>query len=96
MESLGLAATIALKFLGAVSGAILALVFLPPTTRGEFIRRFSLSLASGIIFGDPAKDYLRWPDTWQMYLASSAGVAMLSWFVMGAIVRLIGAWKPKE
>ncbi len=92
----GFLATLALKLLGAVAGAVLALVFLPPKTRTEFIRRAALSVIAGIIFGDPVHEWLKWPDTWQMNLAASAGTAMVSWFAAGAVVRVIASWKPSD
>lgn len=92
----GFLAAIALKLLGALAGAVLALVFQPPKTRTEFIRRASLSIICGIIFGDVARDYLKWLDTWQMNLASSAGTSLLSWFIIGAVIRVIGKWTPPK
>lgn len=87
--------TAVVKFLGSVSGSVLALVWLPPKTRSEFVRRAVLSLVCGFIFGDVLRIQLHWPDTWQMDLAASAASAMLAWFVMGAVVRVIGSWKQK-
>ncbi len=87
---------LALRLLGALAGAVLALVFQPPKTRTEFIRRASLSLICGIIFGDVVRDYLKWLDTWQMNLASSAGTSLLSWFLIGAAIRVIGRWTPPK
>jgi hypothetical protein len=96
MDSAGvLMTTLALKFSGAFAGAVLALVFLPPKSRGEFVRRAVLSLIAGLIFADPLRDWLKWPETWQMDLAAATAVAMLSWFVIGAAVRIIGSWKQK-
>jgi hypothetical protein len=92
----GFLVDLALKALGSVSGAVLALVFQPPKNRAEFVTRAAFSVISGLIFGDIAREYFKWADTWQMVLAASAATAMLSWFIMGAVVRLIGAWKPKE
>ncbi len=96
MESAGaVTTTLALKFLGAFAGAVIALVFLPPKTRNEFFRRAGISLLTGLIFGDAVHDYLKWAPSWQMELAASALTAMMSWFVIGAAVRIIGSWKGK-
>lgn len=89
-------ATISIKLLGSLAGAVLALVFLPPKTRGEFIRRFSLSLIAGLLFGDGVHDYFKWGDTWRMDMAAAAVTSMLSWFVIGAALRIIGSWKPTK
>lgn len=86
---------IVLKAVGSVAGGVLALVFQPPKNRAELTTRSVFSILSGMLFSDAVKDYLHWPDTWQMFLASAALTAMLSWFVMGAITRIIGKWNPK-
>lgn len=87
---------LSLKFAGAFAGAVLSVIFLPPKTRGEFIRRFSLSLIAGLLFGDAVHDYFKWGDTWRMDIAAAAVTSMLSWFVIGAALRIIGSWKPTK
>lgn len=89
-------AGMALKFIGSASGSVLALVFLPPKSLAEFVSRTVFSLISGVVFADPAREYIGWADTWQMQIAAATAVALLSWFVMGAVVRVISMWKPKE
>ena len=83
-----------LKAIGTVGGSILALSFQPPKDRAEWIYRSVFSLLSGALFADATHDYLKWPQTWQMDIASAAATAMLSWFLMGAVVRFINVWKP--
>lgn len=86
----------AIKALGAVGGSFLALVFQPPVTMREAFLRAVFSVFSGFLFGDPVRvQYLRWPETWQMWVASCAGVALISWWVFGAVLRLIRSWTPK-
>ena len=96
MDAAAFWTAIALRVLGAIAGTVLALVFLPPKTRTEFIRRASLSMICGIIFGDAVRDYLKWADLAQMDIASSAGTSMLSWPVVGAVIRVIGKWTPPK
>ncbi len=85
-----------IKGLGAVSGSVLALIFQPPKTTNDFKVRAAFSVVSGMIFADPIRQqYLHWPETWQMWLASTALVSLASWWVMGAAIRVLGAWKPK-
>ena len=88
--------TLILKLLGSVAGAVLALTFQPPKNRAEFVTRTVFSILSGFLFGDVTRGYFQWPATWQMYLASSAFTAALSWAIMGAVVRIIGTWRPKD
>ena len=87
---------VALKALGSVAGAVLALIFQPPKTRPEFTTRSIFSIICGLVFSDAVKDYLHWPDTWQMFLAAAALTSMLSWFVMGAVTRIIAKWTPPK
>ncbi len=90
------ALTIAAKVVGATSGAFLALVFQPPKTLPEFITRGMFSIVSGIAFSSPVREYLKWMPTFETELASGALTALLSWWIMGAIVRIVGTWKPPK
>lgn len=90
-------ATIAVKALGSLGGAVLALVFQPPKDTRDFIIRSVFAFLCGVLFGDPVRQqYLNWPETWQMWVASAAIVALGSWWAWGAAIRIIGAYKgPK-
>lgn len=81
---------------GSFAGAALALIFLPPKSIAEFWTRASFSIISGVIFADTVRDKLAWPETIDRLIAAGAGTSALSWFCMGMIVRVIGAWKPKD
>jgi hypothetical protein len=99
MFSDGLILPLILKAIGSFTGAVLALVFQPPKTIAEFVTRSVFSTLVGFLGGDAAREnYLHWTDTWQMWLASAALTAMLSWFIMGAVTRIIAKlkWAPKE
>jgi hypothetical protein len=88
---------IMIKALGAAGGSFLALVFQPPSTTREFLIRAAFSFMSGLLFGDPVRDqYLHWPDNWRMWLAATALVALISWWVFGAAVRIVSKWSPKS
>lgn len=89
-------AVIAIKVAGALSGTIMALVFQPPKTKPEFFTRSVFSMLSGLLFSEPARDMLKWSDTWEHRFAAVALVALSSWWVWGAAVRIIGNWKPKD
>lgn len=85
-----------IKGLGSISGSVLALIFQPPKNNNDFVVRAAFSVVSGMIFADPIRlQYLHWPESWQMWLASGALVSLASWWVMGAAIRVLGAWKPK-
>lgn len=83
------------KLVGALIGAFLALVFQPPKTRAEFVTRSVFSVFAGFVFSTPVREYLKWIPTLEMELASSALTALLAWYIMGAVVRIVGGWKPK-
>jgi hypothetical protein len=88
-------AAIGLKLVAAFCGAILALIFQPPKSRVEFYTRAAFSVMSGIIWAGTIRSYLTWPLTWETEIAAGALTALLSWWLMGAVVRIIGAWNPK-
>ncbi len=87
---------IVFKVAGSIAGSVLALIFQVPKNRAEFVTRAVFSLLCGILFSDVTRDYFKWAETWQMIIAAGAVTAMLSWFCMGAVVRLIGAWRPPK
>lgn len=91
--SVELATAVAIKFAAAFCGAVLALVFQPPKTRAEFYTRAAFSLISGMIFAGQVREYLKWPISLDTDIASGALTALLSWWIMGALVRIIDAWK---
>ena len=85
-----------IKGLGSLGGAVLALVFQPPTTTRDFVIRSVFALLSGLLFGDPIRaEYLKWPDTIPHVIGAHALVALVSWWVFGAVLRVAGTWKPK-
>jgi hypothetical protein len=93
MDELG---ALLIRGLGSFGGAVLALVFQPPTTTRDFIIRSVFALLSGLLFGEPIRaEYLKWADTVQHVIGAHALVALASWWVVGAAIRIIGAWKPK-
>lgn len=95
--SVELATAMAIKLVASVFGAVLALIFQPPKTKPEFWTRTGFSIISGFIFGGQAREYLKWPPSMDTDIAATALTALLSWWIMGALVRLIDAWKgPQE
>lgn len=95
MDDLGGVITAAIKMGGSVIGAALALIYLQPKTVAEFTTRSAFSVIAGYLFSDPLRDWMKWPAIINYELASATLAAMLSWFVMGAVVRIIEAWRPK-
>lgn len=86
---------ILLRVISSLAGAVLGLIFLAPKTVAEFWTRLVFSTLAGLLFGGGLREWLKWPDHLEMVVGSSALVALLSWFVMGAVVRIIKVWKPK-
>lgn len=75
-----------IKFAGAFSGTVLALVFIPPRTIAGLIRRSVASLICGPIFSPVAHSYLVWPNSWEHWLAAAALTSFISWWCMGVVV----------
>ncbi len=84
------------KMVGALSGAFLALVFQPPKTKPEFFTRAVFSVVAGFLFSSPVAQYLKWEPTLETELASGALTALLAWWIMGAVVRIVGSWRPPK
>ena len=83
------------KAVGAVLGSILALAFLPPKNTRDFITRSVFSTIFGFVFSEPTRNWLKWEATMSMNVAAATLAALGSWWVWGAAVRVIGAYKPK-
>lgn len=89
--------TVAIKAAGAASGSALALVFQPPKNKRDFVVRVVFSFGVGLLLGQTIHDeYLHWAQTWETMVAAATITSMASWWVMGAAVRIIGAWKPPK
>lgn len=91
-----LGTALAIKAAGSIAGSVLALVFQPPKRMADFTTRGIFSLVCGVLFADVTHDYLKWVASWQMDLAAAALTSMLSWFIMGAVVRIIARWTPPK
>lgn len=91
MLDVGVVTVTIIKLSGSVAGTALALIYLQPKTKADFITRSAFSIISGLVFSEAVRDLAHWPDTGNYQVASAALTAMLSWFVMGAVTRMISA-----
>jgi len=73
----------------------LALLFQPPKTINEGKRRAAISLLAGLTTGDMLRQLYNLPPNFEMWMACAAIIAAGSWWVIGAAIRILGAWKPK-
>ena len=90
-------AAVLIKIAGAFAGSGMALAFQPPSSWREFMQRLVFAIVSGALFADAVRiQYLKWEATWEMLLASSAMVSLISWWAFAGIVRVIGVWMPKD
>lgn len=87
---------ILIRVVGSLTGAFLALVFQPPKVTSELVTRGLFSLICGFVFSPPLRDYLKWAPSTEIDLAAAALTAMLSWWLMSTVVRIVGAWKPPK
>lgn len=89
-------ASLAGKLLGAIAGAVIALVFAPPSNLRKFAFRASGSVIVGIIFGPIAAVYLpgvldiAWPTGMEGTVAAAAAAAILAWPVMVVLTSRLG------
>lgn len=74
------------RVVGAVWGAIVALLFLPPKTKGEAIRRFIAPVVIGTIASPVFLYYIHWPLTLDYFIASSGAISCLSWFLLPSVI----------
>lgn len=89
-------AALAFKFLGAASGAALALVFSPPRTFPGFVRRLLAAMIFGTVFSGYARGYLGFSQDGEGIVAASCLTAFVSWAAMGTITRIVKAWNPPK
>lgn len=84
-----LAAALAARFVGAIAGAFLALVFIQPRTMREFTSRAGASVVAGVIFTHPLRAYLGWERDLESILAAACIAGFACWWVMGLVVRAL-------
>lgn len=93
-------AAVAIKIGSAFAGAILALIFKPPRSRGEAWRRLAFTVIAGAAAGGPMwAEVLRWQDTVENMAFATLLAAAVSWFVapvfLAALKGLGTPPKPK-
>lgn len=88
-----------IKIASALAGAVLALIFKPPRSRGEAWRRLTFTVIAGVAAGGPLRaEVLRWQDTVENLAFATVLAAAVSWFVAPiflAALKGIAAPKPK-
>ncbi len=83
---------------GALIGAFLSLVYIPPRDVKDTLARASFSALSGFVFGFIALDYMGWPETPRHWMAATVAVAGFSWILAGVALRILGGinkWPSK-
>jgi len=83
------------RAIGAISGAALALVFVPPRTFRGFVRRGSASMLTGLIFAGYIQIWLDFSKDNDGAIGASCLTAFISWSAMGALKRITETWQPK-
>lgn len=90
-----IAAGLIAKAGGAIAGAILALVFIPPKTRAEFWRRGSGSLIMGVVFAPSALEWLKLTANVEGMIAAACAAAFSAWWIMGLVIRVLRAYDKR-
>ncbi len=88
MQMAELIAGLLIKSIGAVSGAILALLRFPPKNRGEAYRRAVSSIIAGLIAGSVVAGKLGLGPDPEATLFSAALTAFVSWPILGVLEKL--------
>lgn len=86
---------VALKSTGAFVGSIIAILFIPPKTRSEFVRRVAVALGTGVIFAVPAREWLGLTPDYEGLVAGACFAAIVGWWMLGMLQRVLSSWKPK-
>lgn len=81
--------TVVAKMFGAFSGSVIALIFILPKTRTEFVRRVSASLIVGPIASPVVLNWLEWPANFDNFVASAAIASFASWWLLGAVLAAL-------
>lgn len=82
-----------IKVFGAVLGAALALVFVPPKTRAGFVRRLTAALICGTVFASYTRVWVGFDNSEEGLLSAACLTAFASWWLMGAIKRVVDVWQ---
>jgi len=84
----------AVKVVGALSGAVLALIYDQPKSWGDFWRRIAFAAIISLLLSDAVREHLlHWPEN--ATLATFAIVALVSWSAWSMALRIMSVWKPK-
>lgn len=78
---------LATKVGGALAGAVLALVFVPPRTRQGLVRRLTAALIVGPTFAVYTQDWAGFAATGEGLFGAACLTAFASWWLMGAVKR---------
>lgn len=87
---------ILLKVIGAFAGTIVNILFMPPKTKKEGIRRLIVSLIMGAVASDTLKEKLSLSDTWQSDVFAVFLASALGWWAVGTAIRVVRGWKSSD
>ena len=86
--------------IGALSGTVCALIWLPPSSRWDFARRFTFSLVAGMIFAPILRDFVGWPG-WEGLVGAGWLTSFLAWPAGGILMdrfmtRVMRRWISRK
>lgn len=89
----------AARVVGATAGAWVSLVYLLPDTWKEAVSRFLTGACCGVMFGAPAGIWFSEKlglagelTAMETALSGSAAASLTAWWVLGALVRVVGRY----
>lgn len=90
-------AAVAAKAVGALSGAVFALVFIKPASWRELASRAIGAPLAGFMLAAPVRDHvLEWAPTDEATAGAALVCAFASWWAAGAVVRLLRHYGPAK
>lgn len=85
------------RVVGSSIGTLIAFLVAWPTSRNDMIRRGIVSMLMGVTGGLVVRVfYFHWPPLPPFSLASAVICALFSWTAIGAAIKIIRTWSPKN
>ena len=81
---------IGIKISGALVGAAISLLFVPPRSRWGFARRFTAAMLFGPTFGPYVQEKFGFGEG---AFAASCLASIVSWSLLGVLKRAADAWR---
>lgn len=96
MPDAELAMALITKAVWSFVGGVIALIVIPPKTRGEALRRGVASVVAGAVSGITLREWLGISETADNIAFATALAAFVSWWILGALPRIAEAFASRK